>query len=90
MSFDLISVCKNEVVADQNLINYQKTGNPLYSKFKVLSDSKKKEIQKEDWFLAEDGNNFWLVVSTHLKKYARQIGNLPQIGVIIKNICETT
>lgn len=28
MSFDLISVCKNAVVADQNLINYQKNWKP--------------------------------------------------------------
>ena len=28
---------------------------------------------------------FWLVVSTHLKKIS-QIGNLPQVGVKIKNI----
>ena len=31
------------------------------------------------------GEHFWLVVSTHLKNIS-QIGNLPQIGVNIKNI----
>ena len=31
----------------------------------------------------------WLVVSTHLKNNS-QIGNLPQIGVNIKKIFETT
>ena len=30
-------------------------------------------------------NPFWLVVSTHLKNIS-QIGNLPQIGMKIKNI----
>jgi len=30
-------------------------------------------------------NNFWLVVSTHLKNIS-QNGNLPQVGVKIKNM----
>lgn len=33
----------------------------------------------------------WLLVSMHLKKYARQNGGIfPNIGVNIKHICETT
>ena len=31
--------------------------------------------------LKEDLPGTWLVVSIHLKKYARQIGHLPQIGL---------
>jgi len=42
---------------------------------------------KEDSFFMSVpfGEDIWLVVSTHLKNIS-QIGNLPQVGVKIKNI----
>ncbi len=42
-------------------------------------------IKKEQEQPKNLGNLFWLVVSTHLKNIS-QNGNLPQIGVKIKNI----
>ena len=43
-------------------------------------------FHKEDpWNI--DKQIFWLMVEpTHLKKYARQIGSFPQVGVKITNI----
>ena len=43
-------------------------------------------FQKEGHLNTND-EDFWLVVEpTHLKKYARQIGSCPQVGVKIKTI----
>jgi len=47
-----------------------------------MSPLKKGPFQKRK---ASSSNNDWLVVSAHLKNIS-QNGNLPQIGVKIKNI----
>jgi len=56
---------------------WQDSGEP--NRFKVNTSS------TVGGFFTTPIEQFWLVVSTHLKNIS-QIGNLPQIGVKIKNI----